>query len=456
MFEYDSFYDNLFANEEFLNLINNFHSSKWEKLDISSKRAVIDKFMDLYTDILKIENKIKGKKDNRKKYSGYYLDYTNQVNVNDGMIEKGNPYDVLDTLFHELRHNFQRRAIVNHLSSLETVSKEEIDSWKENFLTSPAGYSNYIGNTNPSISHMYYYQPVESDAFKTGLALTKKSYDILSEKFGKDEKFVEYAKTWQEIIMLLFSDDETYVSSKKVMEKEVKEYFAKNNKNFEKEKVCLEKAEDLLEKNVEDLTVEEMHCLFSTYVWSHIDFDKQFDLLKRYDELTNEFDKVPIEKQGNSAFKVYGAICYNTGITGLLNQIYSWQYSVLVDMVLNGKVEFDQDARKELAVNMYKSNRKNVNYIRDRDNFILYSIQPYALYEGKNIYPKVKKVKEDIYKMYEIEDTKYDTILDYYDYTKYVPYVEKFFEKPFEEIYNDLVNSMKKRIVDIEMSKVKK
>lgn len=456
MFGYDSFYNNLFENEEFLNLIENFHSSKWQNLDINSRREVINKFMDLYTDILKIENKIKGKKDHRKKYSGYYLDYTNQVNVNDGMIEQGSPYDVLDTLFHELRHNFQRRAIVNHLSSVENVSTELVNKWAENFLTSPAGYSNYISVGNPLTENMYHYQPVESDAFKTGLALTKKSYDILSEKFGKDEAFVEYSKTWQDIIMLLFSDDEMYKTSREIMDKQVKEYFAKNNKSFEKEKICLEKAKDLLEKDVNDLTIEEMHCLFSTYVWAHIGFDKQFEMLKRYDELTNEFSKVPLIKQGNSAFKVNGAICFNNSITSCLNQIYSWQYSMLVENILNGKAECDSEMRKELAVNMYRSNKRSVNYIKDQENFILYSIQPYALYEGKNIYPKFKKVKEDIYKMYGIEDTKYDTMVDYYDYTKYIPYLEKFFEKPFKEIYDDLVNSMKKRIVDIEMSKVKK
>ena len=240
---------------------------------------------------------------------------------------------------------------------------------------------------------------------------------------------------------------------KEKMIEELHEYYRKNNKSFEIENKCMAKASEILNKDIDKLTVEEMHCLFSTYVWGHVDFNKQFDILKQYDKLTNNGDVTEIVKSGNSAFKIEGCLVVNTDILGCLNNIYSSQYVSLVECILCDEIEFDAEAKKELAINMYEHNKKMINYVKDEENFILYSIQPYGVYEGRIIYNQFSNVKKDIYEFYGIEDDNYNVMIDYYDYSKYIPYIESFFEKPFKDIYNENVELMKERIIKIESTK---
>ena len=42
MFEYDSFYDILFGNEDFLNVLYKFHSSNWDKMDYKERKKVVE------------------------------------------------------------------------------------------------------------------------------------------------------------------------------------------------------------------------------------------------------------------------------------------------------------------------------------------------------------------------------------------------------------------------------
>ena len=117
------------------------------------------------------------------------------------------------------------------------------------------------------------------------------------------------------------------------------------------------------------------------------------------------------------------------------------------------KKKCDENLKKELEVNLYQVDKKEINYIKDNENFITYSIQPYALYEGKIVCDKFRKVKQDIFDFYGIEDDKYNEMIDFYDYDKYIPFLEKFYDKPFKEIYDELVGEMEDRIKKIEANK---
>ena len=185
MFAYDKVYDRLFANEEFVDILCKFHTSNWEKLNKAERIAVLQEFVNKYVEILEIgDMKLKGDKRN-KHYSGSYYDIGGLVNFNEDAVEKSSQYDIMDTLFHELRHNFQRRAVAKNLSRYETVSEEDRKLWKLNFLVSPRGYGNYI-STEGENAGLYYYQPVERDAFMTGFSLTRKAYELVKERMGED------------------------------------------------------------------------------------------------------------------------------------------------------------------------------------------------------------------------------------------------------------------------------
>ena len=446
MIKYDLLYDRLFEDEEFVKILCKFHSSNWSKLDKKGKFAVLNEFVDRYAEIFNLGD-MRIRKSSSKGIAGSYYDIKSLVNVNEDAIETTSQYDIMDTLFHELRHNFQHRAISKNLSDYETVSDEVRRKWKANFLVSPRGYSNYISNVGEN-SNLYIYQPVERDAFMTGLSLTKKSYDIIKEKLGEDSAFVAYAQMNKNVIMMFFSDEEKYVSSVKNGEEACFEIFERNNKEREIEKKCLLIAEKTMETPVEKMSLEQLISLFSVYVWSYLDDDYKLSLLKEYDCRVNKYKPAKIEKDGNSAFKVCGRINTRENICGILNDLFSYQFALMVDKMIEGKEPCDSKLREELRINMYAENKKRINYVRDVDNFLLYSMQPYALLEGRTIIQWYRKIKEVETKVYGVDKGDYDHWINFYDNDKYIPYIEKFYDQPFEEIYNGLVENMRRNILN--------
>ena len=227
MFKYDEFYELLFKDDKFIGLLQNFHSSRWENLDLDNRYEIVKSVIDRYCEILKIDN-VKFKKEKIKKYSGSYVDLNLSLNVSEHDIKEGNQYDILDTIFHEARHNFQHRAVAKKLTDIESVDEKIVKEWKLNFLKSPRGYSNYISFEDEN-GYLYNYQPVEADAFKTGLSLAKKSYEIIKENNGPDVNYYRYAHKYKELIMKYFSLEEEYVEEFKKYRGEVFESFNKNN-----------------------------------------------------------------------------------------------------------------------------------------------------------------------------------------------------------------------------------
>lgn len=445
MFTYDKFYDVLFENDKFLSVLDNFHSSNWKKLNEDERFKVINEFIDVYCEIFGI-NKVQTKKEKSKRYCGSYQDFRLEVNVNKDSIMNESQYDVMDTLFHELRHYFQKRAISKNLTSIETVDEEKRKEWKLNFLQSPRGYNNYI-SASGDYAEYYFCQPVEEDAFKTGLALTKKAYSVLKDKFGEDVEFKAYGLKNMIQIMQYFSNEPTIVDWYLKGRNKVLEIFQENNKQIEIEKKCLLVAEKIMEKEIHDMSLEEICALFSVYVWAYLDDDYKIELLKEYDSRVNKFNPVNIEKMNNSLFKVAGVPSERNSILNILNNLFSYEYKVMVKAIVQGKIECDERLKEALTLNIYKVGGKKINFVEDTDNFLLYSIQPFALYEGKVIKRQYEEVKEAQEKFYGVVDNEYDSSMDFYDNDKYIPYIEKFYGKSFEEIYNDLIRQMRENIV---------
>ena len=447
MFVYDSFYDRLFDNEEFVDILCDFHSSKWSKLSKEDRLEVLNKFLNKYSEVFLLKD-IKVKKSSNKNFSGSYMDLKLAVNDNEYAIENTSQYDVLDTLFHELRHNFQRRVVSRNVSEFETFNEEDREKWKLNFLVSPRGYGNYI-SSDDEYGYLYYFQPVEKDAFMSGLSLTKKAYEIIKTKLGEDIAFKEYAIMNKDRIMLYFSDEDEYVLALQNGEKSVFEIFEKNNKEIDVEKKCLNIAKETMKKDIKDMSIEEIISLFSVYVWSYLEDEYKIDLLYEYDCRVNKYKKAKIKKVNNTAFKVCGAISLREDIGSILNNLFSYQFAIMVESMLMGKEYCDPKLKEELSINLYSVDKKRINYIKDSDNFLLYSIQPYALFEGRTIIEWFKMLKEVETKFYGIDNGDYDKWIDFYDNEKYIPYIEKFYDKPFDDIYEELVGSMRKRMIDI-------
>jgi hypothetical protein len=444
MFSYDEVYDRLFESEKFINVLYKFHSSSWDNLDKNQRIALLQEFIDVYCDVLDIEE-LKLKSSKNKFSAGYYGDLKLILNINEASVENVSQYDILDTLFHELRHNFQRRAISKNLSQYEMVKEERVKEWKLNLLVSPRGYGNYI-NPEDENGHLYYFQPVEEDAFKTGFSLTKKSYSIIKEKLGEDKAFARYAQPFKFLIMCYFSNEEKYVARRKECQQKVQELFLKNNGELHIEKKCLNVANEIMKKKICDMTIEEIISLFSVYVWAYLDDDYKLDLLREYDKRVNKYKKVKIAKESNTAFKVNGKVCLREDICNILNELFSYEFKVMVQNIIDGKEPCDPKLREELMLNLYEVDGKRVNFVNDQNNFILYSIQPFALFEDKIVIEWFKKIKEVEEKIYGIKSTNYDQSIDYYDSGKYIPFIEQFYDEPFDKIYSDLIDAMKKKI----------
>ena len=445
MITYDKNYDILFNSEKFIDVLCKFHSSHWENCNIGERIDIIKEFVTIYCEIFKIKN-LKVKMIDTT-HSGSYMDYKNWVNVNKDLIINGNQYDVMDTLFHELRHNFQHRAIAGNIDNeIEKVDENNVKEWKMNFKSSPTGYCNYI-STKGEKSHLYYYQPVEADAFRCGLSLTRKAYFIISKMKGNDVEFKEYGKMYRDYIMTYFSKEEEFVA---IFEKNRKEIFAmyeENNEKFKLEKECLKKAKVLMnEKNIVDMSLEEICSLFSVFVWAYLEDDYKVSLLKEYDKRVNNHKPIKIEMVGNSTFRINGIIHDRSQILSILNTMFSFEYKKKVEAIVKGKESCPANLKEELEVNMYEHDGKKINFIEDSDNFTMYSIQPFALYEAKVIIEQFKKVKECEVNFYGVNEESFENMIDFYDYDKYIPYIEKFFEKPFKEIYDELVKKMRGKI----------
>lgn len=84
---------------------------------------------------------------------GYHNPELKVIAINEMLLEDSDPREIILTDLHEIRHDFQNRA-VNMPYSVD-VDKETINLWKDNF-------DNYI---SPELDfEAYYKQPVEVDA----------------------------------------------------------------------------------------------------------------------------------------------------------------------------------------------------------------------------------------------------------------------------------------------------
>lgn len=447
MKNYDMFYDCLFENEEFLNILYKFHSSNWDKMSPEDKKMTASMFVDKYCDILQIGTLVaQVQTSSSNKHSGYYADSKMLINcvINDDIPS----YDILDTLFHELRHNYQHRAIVYNLSNLEYVDEKERKRWKINCNYSTLGVSNYISAQGPNAQY-YLFQPIELDAFKAGLSLTKKSYSLIKKKLGEDPKWLDYADMNLERVLCVFSQDPYYVKLRENYEKEIFQIFKQNKKEFDKEERFINIAKYTMEKDPSQMSDSELMSMFSLYVWGYIENDTKIDLLIEFNKRLFPFVNTKIKKAGNESIKINGSepIVYND-VMNLLNTMFTYDFKKYVDNIIDGKIQVNDKLKDDLMLNMYKDEKGQlVNFIKDSDNLLMYSVTPFGLLESKIIKPIFEKMIENERKVYgeEVHDD-LKSMITFYDEREYIKFLEDFHEESFDEIYENLIRGMAENI----------
>lgn len=136
----------------------------WDKASIEERKQILQDYMNEVIKVYGLKDvNVNINWDPDAKYTsksitwGYYTHGTHTVTLNEAALADsvGNwdSYDLLETVSHELRHAYQHEAIDHPTQFM--VSKETIDTWKNNF-------DNYINSDTDYDA--YRAQPVEVDA----------------------------------------------------------------------------------------------------------------------------------------------------------------------------------------------------------------------------------------------------------------------------------------------------
>ena len=446
MFEYDNFYNVLFLNNDFLEILDNFRGDIWSKLGIKEKKVIINSFVDKYCELLQIKRiDVVFNEKEKGNVAGSYLDTLQQLSMYKKVLSESiSGYSVLFILYHELRHNYQYRSVVGNVSDIETVSDENVKEWKTNFLQTSSKNTNYIPQTYDF--NMYVLQPVEVDAYKQGFSLVKHSYNLLKDKFGNDDSFYKYCEDYKHIILLCYSDDNKYTEIRDKNLEKIRLFYENNMKMFDIDNKCFSIAENLMKKEIKDLNEEDILALFSSHVWERLDFNYKYDVLVRFCDINGEYGKIPITRVGSNSVNINDFVGCMDYIDHIVNIAYSLKFEYYVDAILEGKVQCDDELKEQLKINMYKHNGKMINFI-DSERFLFeYSLQPFAILESKLLKKWFVNAKEIINRAYGIEDQRFDEFINHYSYLEIQKMANDVYGKSFEDVCDDVFNVMKDRV----------
>lgn len=143
------------ATEQCIDTLKSFHEKKIEDYvsgDIAERKELIQNLHTSFCDTLGTNSKLKFEPMSLWDM-GYHDPDTNVVAINDMLLESEDPKEIIMTDLHEIRHDFQDKAVRMPFSV--DVDESIISIWKENF-------ENYI---SPEFDfEEYSKQPIEVDA----------------------------------------------------------------------------------------------------------------------------------------------------------------------------------------------------------------------------------------------------------------------------------------------------
>lgn len=178
------------------------------------------------------------------RYRGEYIssnDGPGVIRLNPNLISSDEPYQAVETFFHEARHAYQVYA-VQHPEIHD--NPEEVEDWRK---TKDGGYIEYK-EPNLSIDH-YRWQPVEADANNIARERTDELY---SSTFQDNEKYPAYKSEKEQEL----SDDVEHaqmILGENYQEKARQEMIEKYQKNLENQESLSEAhAESVGEASLEN------------------------------------------------------------------------------------------------------------------------------------------------------------------------------------------------------------
>lgn len=442
MKELSKMYDIIFQDEELQKLFLSFHSKNWYQLDMNQRFSLISKINERVANLYEYEvNKIK-----HDKVIGYgsHSAFKWEISFNDMSLEYDNGYEVIDTYFHELRHAFQNRCVQNKLTDKEEATEEQKESWKKNLLP-----GNYFGGN----SEYYKFQSIEQDAWITGMLFARKIYFLNKKVINEpDEEWEKYCNLHRDTITLFISDNLDAKVLLEKTEKEIDEIYASKSDDIEQLEKGSKYVDEILKNNeISKLGFNDVGILLSPYAFFNLDITQKVELIKRYRDLTRVDDrKVVVKENTVGSIKVGRNLHFIEDSYGLVNDILSDNFRNIVDNLVAGtemNYEVSDRAKKELKLNMYRDeNGKFINFIKDSENLLLFSVQPYARYETYYIleeFMKLKKIELEAYgknsEIWKFWERFYNNNLIYKTFSKLV-------DMPFSEYYNIQLGKYRERI----------
>lgn len=451
MFTYDKFYDRLFENEQFISLLDNFHSSNWNKKSEKEKIILGKEFVKLYSQILGIKNiKISFGDFGFNGYGGYTPE-TEEINFNSKQVfcDDFTVYMFVEALFHELRHYYQDRAIKGKTGKYETADSEQVEKWRINWKKNIGSVNNYIDLEEGL--EFYMCQPIEFDAYKISINLTKKVHDILKNKIGKDSEFEMYCDGRMYDILFINSNDMYYVKLREKYNKMIQARFDANKEYVSIQDKCMENTKVLLEKGVNNLTKEELQSFCCSYIWEELASNDKVKIMNRLIEMEEMTESIKTKVDVNGNFIVNGGKRYSS--IEFLLELYLLKYDNWVSDVLDGVVDCDKKVKDDLLVNLYKINGKEINLIDFDTDEIYYRLQPYGYYGNKFVYECLKGVWDSINNIHGVHDKVLLSQMKNIENASFCKYLEDIYGDSFENIYKESLDAMRENIQEIKKKK---
>lgn len=451
--ELETFYDIIFQDEELVELLSYFQGSKWFDIDNNQRMEIIEKINDKVAALYGYKAPYIDK-NNRKNLYGYQDAFNWEISINESTLDD-NPYEIIDTYFHELRHAFQYRAIENELAGGEYASKEDIKAWRKNIF--PGNYFN-------AQTKYYYNQPLEKDAWIHGFLFARRVYFLNNpNKDKKDKYWNEYCSKYRNLIMMFVSDNE--LSNKLI--KEVDDIIEDIYDSKQEDVAYLDKGRQYIKKlvkykGIENLDFNEVATLLSPYAFCNLTTSNKVKLINRYLELNKYGNKkleasevtVQMIKLGKNAFGVNSSL-------SLINHIISYNFAEMTKDIVKGKLKdnnLSKSAIEEIRLNLYKNkDGKMINFIKDIDNLFLFSLQPYAKYESIYALKEFKKLKDAELIAYGENCRQWDYWERFYDNKLIFKVASEIFDVKFSEYYNNKLKEYRENIKnDLKGSKTRK
>ena len=444
MKELDKMYDIIFENERLCELFLNFHSKNWYSLTVDQKVSIIEEINEIIANLYGYtKNKIKLDDGG---FYGAHSSFTWEIKISKNSLENDNGYEVIDTYFHELRHAFQIRVIENRLTSKETpVDADLLEKWNKNFLP-----VNYIHGHSP----YYKYQYVERDAWAHGMLFARKVYMLNKNKIQThDGEWDKYCNLHRSIILEFISENDKAEEILTSYDEEIDKLFDENIKDVEEYRMGKEYVENILKNHkISELSFEQVALCMSKYSFPYLDVSSKVQVIRRYYHFIKVSEKKYSIKEHTLGSILVGSTMHTSeSALGIVNSILSFNFEELADGICDGSISdypLSTRAKNELKLNMYKNAEgRRINFVKDKDNMFLFSLQPYAKYETSYVLKEFKRLKDIELAYFKKNHSDWTYWENYYNNNAIFGFASRFLDMKFQDYYKQQLEKYRARIL---------